>query len=507
MLIPEMENVNVAISYGGFRRQHGVCDSSIGGKNMRKGMKRIILGLVTLVLCLSCVGCGRGDRFGAPVDGETDMNDPDLGDVVQNTFRFTADYAGDEKDCPGAIYKKVTVEDARKQGRSIIKLDFPYDDGVVSNAVKQYNSIQDDYYVDIRFIKNYDPYRKFKPGIETIPEKVDASDILWAACYDIDYSLLDKGYLVDLAPYMELCGITEENYYSTYAAYQSNEHTYGIAYQMSPLEVYVDSSLMLFTEDITMDDFLNALIQNPGKNGFSYRWKDPAGILSFFLKGSETMYDMIDWDRRWCDFDTELFRKIVWVTVRYCKDGQEGYAPILNTRPLYDRRREPVDAEPDKSVSLLNYCFENEWCPFVEQGLTGIFLVNGNSQYIEGAWDFLSYLMSKRGQDRNGASVYRSICLDDLRSSVGAVIYDEAMNEYTCTEENEAIVEESLEMTRYLYDRHDPVIRIMADEIEDWMKNLKDFETYGTVSYDVTYGKMLDRVQNKVRDYLNSLTP
>ena len=80
------------------------------------------------------------------------------------------------------------------------------------------------------------------------------------------------------------------------------------------------------------------------------------------------------------------------------------------------------------------------------------------------------------------------------------------MNEYTFTEENEAIVEESLEITRYLYDKHDPVIRIMADEIEDWMKNLKDFETYGTISYDATYGLMLERVQNKARDYLNSLT-
>ncbi len=440
--------------------------------NHKIGGKLFFLLLIILIFG----GCGKKDKTELPLDGYY-ANDGDF-----DASKFTI--------IPEEFF--IDIDETEKAERQIVVLAISVPEGSENYynewnyLITSFNSISDKYYVElVEYVNGYDR----SDAMQKLLVEIGAGggpDIIYGDLIDVTQSMLDEGVFVDMSEYMTYYGITSEKYFPGYADYIYEGGIYALCPSIDVVSVAVKSDV-IDSNDITIDEYLDALLEYEEKAAFIYAGQDGGSVLDYFLCGSEDLWGIIDWENGTCDFSSELFDKMLKVSKRYADDGINGYEPIMSYLYTLTGIYESRESTELQGNIVIDYFFDDGNHPVYHDGHD--VMINSNSDNIDGAWAFLSYVMSKNGQNYVGNPVNREVFLDEAQYIIGMIeegvtnmiLDDELVEELVCIY-NDA---------RYLPKKTDVIREIIYEETEQYFTNDKSIEEVKVI------------IQSRVQLYLN----
>lgn len=340
------------------------------------------------------------------------------------------------------------------------------------------------------------------------------ADIICSNAVDSDVSgLIEKGVFADLAPLMEASGIREEDYFrAAFDAWREGEKIYGIVPNVSPLGYSLDKEVLNGREELTIENLVDSMLEFEGDRVFmSFSSTDGVWIMNYFLKGSQNLWGMVNWERGTCDFSGELFPRMLRAAKRYAADERHQYPAIVNYRwcdSLYHIDT-PKMLEAKNQVDLGVFFDDGHYAE--SDIVTGVAMgINAESEHVEGAWELLAFLLGEEAQsvvnyldyvfpvNRNA---FEDLVQYELEAS-NAVIEEEYDGNVSTRPSNirfgqkftEEQVEEArrvLAGTKTLPYKVEPLLAIIEEETAYYFNGVKDME------------EVIKMVQNRVQLYLD----
>lgn len=346
------------------------------------------------------------------------------------------------------------------------------------------------------------------------------ADIICSNAVDRDVSgLIEKGVFADLAPMMEASGIKEVDYFpAAFDAWRDDDKIYGIVPDVS-LEGYkLDKEVLNGREELTIETLVDSLLEFEGDWCF---FSDGEWIMNYFLQGSENLWGMVDWEEGTCDFGGELFSKMLRAAKSYAYDERYPY-PTDERHPYptmvllrlcvnwynFDTAEEMEEAnQVDMGVF-----FDDGHHTEVDLGKCVAMGINAASEHVEGAWEFLVFLLGEESQAQVkgygdwafpvSRNAYDRLAQEELEYGITREYEGEDGEVYTFftpgrpTEElvTEDIVEE---MRQILSDAKSvpykvkPLIAIIQEEAAYYFNDAKDMD------------QVIGTIQNRVQLYLD----
>lgn len=314
-------------------------------------------------------------------------------------------------------------------------------------------------------------------------------------------ALQEKGALADLTPYLEDSGIIKEDYFpTTFAQTEVQAPIYGIAPELSNVSLWISREVLEEYEGLDIGTVLDALLNYPEKGAFD--GFPPKYILTFFLQGSEDLWGMVDYESGTCDFDTELFQKILNVAKRYSQQSYIDSPAILGYRditPLGSFESETELLAQGKEA--FGYFFDDGVYPMASWG--NILAVNEKSENKDGCWEFLLFLLQEENQRKlltgNSTSlssnrrVFAEQQAHELEWSGKSEPITAGLSEAhgECTEEDAAEQLELMEKLRFPPLGTGDIQAIIWDEAQDYIEGSKPMEV------------IIENINNRVQLYLN----
>ena len=340
-------------------------------------------------------------------------------------------------------------------------------------------------------------------------------DIIYSSLMK-DYmpGLMEKGALEDLRPYMERSGIRQEDYFPfTFGTWKNGDGIYGVSPASPVLAGYcMDSTFLGSTQEPDIETLIDALLSSQEKAVF-LKGYDSQELLELFLAGTDTLWGMVDWEKRSCDFSGNLFAQILEAAKRYgdredteavsCLAKQRSFADIFDFDDAAERK--------NKGTVICGTLFD-DGCHVAVTSYSAL-AVNVNSPHKEGAWEFISFLLGETAQSASsgipasrsafgswvekqkarvagGKSLHKlhtKKLPDGSRVITGETIYTEA----DITDEIIAEFRETLEDARPYPLRTVPILDIIRDEAADYFSGSK------------SAGEAARLVTNRVQTYLD----
>ena len=338
---------------------------------------------------------------------------------------------------------------------------------------------------------------------------------------DYVYGAIQKGVLADLAPYMEASGIREEDYFpSAFGAWREGSGVYGVC-----LSVRLDSYRMrkgVLEEGAAPDgeELVDALLAWPEDGVLRLNW-GAAEVLRYLLEGSEDFWGILDWEAGTCDFSGGIFARMLEAAKRFGSDGLTERQEILESRSTNILTFDTAADQEAEGMEAAGVLFEDGFHSAMKNTLQGyhqVMSVNANSDHVEGAWEFILFLLGEGAQTAlQGSShstgyeipVHRGafeICIQNRTAIAGRVeedvpaytmvVGDQLISKYPrsgqdITEEKIAQYREFLEDARPLPLRTVPLLDIILEEAEYYFDGMKSIEEVSAV------------IQNRVQLYMD----
>ena len=336
--------------------------------------------------------------------------------------------------------------------------------------------------------------------------------------------LMEKGLLEDLRPYMEGSGIREEDYFPfVFSTWRGGDRIYGISPSSPVLAGFcMDRAVLGGTGEPDIGALVDALLagseRQAGKEDVAFlKGYDSQELLELLMKGSDTLWGMVDWEKGSCDFSGELFARILETAKSYGDDGDLGEVNyIAERRSFFDVLEFDDRAEREGNGKVICGVIFDDGCHVAVSPYYSVLTVNVNSRYKEGAWEFISFLLGEEAQSARGKSsgvpvnrqavnvwlemqrekvaggkeIYKMLMrksTDGSATVTGTVVYTEA----DITEEIVAEYVETLEDARPYPIRTDPILDIISEEAADYFNGSKSAAEVGKV------------VTNRVQTYLD----
>jgi len=327
--------------------------------------------------------------------------------------------------------------------------------------------------------------------------------------------LLEKGALEDLSPYLERSGIREEDYFPfAFSSWRDGGKIYSVSPESPSLAGYcMDSAVLGGTEEPDIEQLVDVLLAGKEEAVFLEEY-DSQKLLMLLLKGSDTLWGMVDWEAGSCDFSGELFAKILETAVRYGdKDGVGEKTYLAKARRLSDVFHFDELAERRRDGKVVCGVLFDDGCHAAVTSWNTL-AVNAASPNKEGAWEFLSFLLGEEAQSATytfpaGREAFE-LWLEGERAEVadGRVIHEmqrgarlpdgtwEITNQlsFSADDITDEIVEEfveTLEGARPYPLRTAPILEIVGQEAADFFYGSKDAAQVAEV------------IKNRVQLYLN----
>ncbi len=313
-------------------------------------------------------------------------------------------------------------------------------------------------------------------------------------------ALVEKGALVNLTPYLEQSGIAIEDYFPAAFAQKENQtYIYGIMPELTGYALWISREVLEDTEGLDIAKIVDALSDYPG-NG-SFQNFSPQFILNFFFEGSENFWGMVDYEQGKCDFNTDLFQKILCVAKRYIEQTNKNSPAILgfrDTEPLGLFESEEELLEQGKNP--FGYCFDDGVYPMTNYG--AIISINNNSENKEGCWQFMTFLLQEETQ-RQSLKSYSSLPANrnvfaerqllelELSGSMEHISGNHFREYKECTKQDAKEQLEFVESLHFLPIDTQPVKNIIWDEAKDFFDDVKPMDV------------IIENINNRVQLYLN----
>ncbi len=305
-------------------------------------------------------------------------------------------------------------------------------------------------------------------------------DIMSEDVFPLSQEIMDSGFLVDLAPYLEESGITSETFFSGYAPGFSGDRIYGVAPNMIIQNYYIAPEVLGDREvPKDMEGLVDMLLEYPGQGCLLGPQVASRYVLQYFLKGSEDLWGIIDWENNTCDFTAPIFSKILDVTKKGHEDGRKGYKPILDNNGVdgSETEEEIIDKWFPGYIPV-GYYFD-DGPHYLIQDNSDTLMVNANTEHLEGAYAFISYILSKSVQ-----SVYSEPMNKELWEA-------SVKRDFHWDEEARQKRLEMYEDARYAVRRTEEILEIVYDVSDNYIE--------GNLSKEET----INQIQNRVQLYLN----
>jgi len=324
--------------------------------------------------------------------------------------------------------------------------------------------------------------------------------------HDLISGMLEKGVLEALNPYMEASGIREEDYFPlTFSSWRQGENIYGVTPKVDVFYEEAETKVLGIHEMPDIEALSNALLAWEG-NGVYSRGFDSGQVLHSFLRGSESLWGMVDWENGSCDFNTPLFAKLLEAARRYGDDGRKDQESAITVSIDLDYFFEfHGSAEQEAAERVSSGILFDDGCHGASIPLYTM-AVNANSANKEGAWEFISFLLGEEVQDRQKwylPPVHREsfdkwleweICdLSEERFENGHIYHPAYYGEDT-SEEKRKEYKEAIENARPLPIRTAPILNIILEETSDYFNGSKTAEEVSTI------------INNRVQLYLSERT-
>lgn len=229
------------------------------------------------------------------------------------------------------------------------------------------------------------------------------------ALFDDISAFIEKGIFADLTPMMEASGISEDDYFrAAFDAWRDGDKIYGILPYMRAHSTSLDKAVLNGREELTIETLVDSMLEFEENRCFSNG--DSANILYYFLEGSQNLWGMVDWENGTCDFNGELFSRMLLAAKRYgAEEVRRQYPPIMESRwcdQIYDFDT-AKKLEANNRVEL-GIFFDDGNYPWsvVYDGNELIMGINAESEHVEGAWQLLAFLLGEEAQSTITDDIY-----------------------------------------------------------------------------------------------------
>lgn len=428
---------------------------------------------IALLLVLSSVilsACAEKEQM--PNEPLTGPSEPS----INSSMYYQADEGELDVDASLKV-QEITKEQALQAGKTILTM---VSSGGANDptrlAVKGFNQESEKYFVDLTISPMGAELRDTRLKLQLEVGSGKGPDIMSVDVFLVNYEILEKGTFVDLAPYMQASGITEEKYFPYYADLQFENNVYGICPTGSVGVLAVKSNVLGGEEIKDIECFVDKLLEYPENACFFFEQETGSSIVEYLISGSEDLWGIIDWEKRQCDFSNELFGKILDVAKRYSENAKKGYEPITESFLPYVGIFPGKKAIEEQGWTLINYFFDDGCHP--KYYSNSALMINSNSENVDGAWAFLSYLMSKKGQNLKGGSysVHRELFAESVENDFKRVETGELQMTIEMTEEIVADIIELHSTGHFIPRRTDDIRNIIYDEAEAFFSGEKSKE-------------------------------
>ncbi len=376
----------------------------------RKKVSVYILVIVGIILASSLFGCGKEETPSRKEEGSAQKEESsiqkennsaqkeeflDLGIEIKyhaTEGEFIANpYA---RDVPALE----TVDSAREKGKTILTFTTVSVKGFDSNfrrVVNLFNNQSDEYYVDLINCYTGDELDSMMRRLNLEFASGGGPDIFQETVFPIGVEHLEKGMVVDLTPYLEQSGITKETFFPAYASYVYQDRIYGVTTSVSLSCDAIKEEVLGSRECSDIDTLLDKLLAYPEKASLFFPNQAPYAIVANLLGTSETLWGAVDWKNKTCDFSKPTFSKVLDVAKRYSEDAKRGYDAVMHSYYLGMSNIGVMDY--DKQDDVMIGSFYDDGC-FPSYGSAEVIMINANTKHLEGAYAFVSFLMTKTPQ-------------------------------------------------------------------------------------------------------------
>lgn len=389
------------------------------------------------------------------------------------------------------------------EDRAIVSMRGIYFSEWMKAQVVRFNQKNPEYYIVLEEWEQGTDMQEFCERTDMELAVGKGADIIFSSSVNDAYSLMKKGAFEDLRPFMEKSGIKEADYFPfAFAGWQDGGRVYGV-------NVTAEVEGVWFDRKVTGSDagpehieaLADSMLAYDGKAVFREGWEADR-VLEYFLQGSENLWGMLDWERRTCDFDTELFAKLLKAAGRYGDSETNSYPAISGDRNFMSftwiDSAEKLDSAGRVSVG---YLFDDG----SHELSRGTFLaVNAGSGRKEGAWEFISFLLGEEVQKTISAKdnysfyfpVHREVfeTLKEEAIADSGRPHEEGKWIVTYGKVTRAQAEDltaALEGARQLPMRTAPILKIIAEEARFYFAGTKGIE------------EVCEMIENRVQLFLN----
>ena len=405
---------------------------------------------------------------------------PETGEYIHNALKLSTD---DAYELPIE-----TLEQAEEKGKIILSLADGGSSGAIRFMVDSFNCENEKYHIERNVYANEELNEKReKLKIELATGK--GPDLMTYSAMPYVYEIMDKGCFVDLVPLMKQSGITDDLYFPSYKAITYKDFVYGLSPSGNAVGRAISKDVIGGKEIPSYEVFVDAVLNYSKDAVFINDTQKSEKILEYFLEGSENLWGMIDWENGVCDFHGELFSKILDIVKRYSEARNKGYKPIAKNVWLTPGSDSRIEQYEKDGFVIVNFWFDDGNFP-MNTISNETLMINANTQNIEGAWAFISYCLSERGQSYNiGSPVKKSVY--DLIFEDYRALYDsekEADKYYPRSQIED--YKHKLETGKYVPYKVNPIINIIEEEAGAYWSGSKSKED------------VIDIIQNRVSVFL-----
>ena len=289
-----------------------------------------------------------------------------------------------------------------ESGKTILTYKTTSISSKIKELIVRFNKENPDYYIVIEECPASQDLYTFREKVEIEIAAGHGPDMIDNLSVRNPYTLIEKGVLEELTFYIEESGMDREAYFPmVFQGFGVEEGVYGIGIGMSIHSWCADGSLFSEEEDFSLEHMLNVL-EELNNDKIFMNGREAASLVYQWLRTSEDLYGMVDWETGKCDFSGEDFCRILELAERYGDregKGTEGY--IVNNVSMMDYSFfSSYDASiKDSGRVLTGYPGESGGMHEVTMDTLAI---NAASENKDGAWKFLCFLLQEEVQAELG---------------------------------------------------------------------------------------------------------
>ena len=370
-------------------------------------------------------------------------NEPE---VTQNPENITIYYHADDGEYREDTYPEVPKEDeeqAKENGKTIISFYCGGDETRFLNyLVDDFNQESSLFHVELTQFPYDTEFQNVKERLRIDVSTGKGPDIMTLDVFPVSEEIIADGYLLDMASLMERSNITDDKYFPAYKVLTSGDKVYGICPSMDVRRMSIDENVLTGKEIPDIEELVDILLAHSESAIFVNDYQEGIYIMEYFLCGSEDLWGMIDWENKTCDFSTELFSKILEVSKKYADNRNKGYEPIMRWEYCILGLYPGQEALEKEGRVLLDFYFDDGNYPKYNSSVD-TFVINTNTENLEGAWAFISYIMSKTGQSYCAVPTHRELFIEKNLEFLKGI---EEGTDYPLVDFTEEVMEDSIQV-------------------------------------------------------------